>query len=146
MNRGDWSKLPVWAASRRAPTTTSRRRRSSTTRSPRSIEHFARSAANAVAGGFDGIEVHGAHGYLIHEFLSPKSNHRTDEYGGSLENRMRFGVEVLEAVRAAVGAGVAVGLRLVGDEEQRRGRAHRRRRGRDRRRASRRSASSTSST
>ena len=82
------------------------------------IEHFARSAANAAAGGFDGIEVHGAHGYLIHEFLSPKSNHRTDEYGGSLENRMRFGVEVLAAVRAAVGPAVAVGLRLVGDEEQ----------------------------
>src|SRR5947199_9795437 len=85
------------------------------------VEYFARSAANAAAGGFDGIEVHGAHGYLIHEFLSPKSNHRTDEYGGSLENRMRLGVEVPEAVRTAVGDGVAVGIRLVGDEEQRDG-------------------------
>src|SRR5207244_11151927 len=85
------------------------------------VAHCARSAANAVAGGFDGIEVHAAHGYLIHEFLSPKSNHRTDEYGGTLENRMRFGMEVLEAVRAAAGDGVAVGLRLVGDEEQRDG-------------------------
>jgi hypothetical protein len=82
------------------------------------IEHFARSAANAKSGGFDGIEIHAAHGYLIHEFLSPKSNHRTDEYGGSLENRMRFGVEVLQAVRDAVGPEVAVGVRLVGDEEQ----------------------------
>ena len=117
VNRGDWSKLPVWAASdvpnyNEAPKTIERDEMREV------IEHFARSAANAVAGGFDGIEVHGAHGYLIHEFLSPKSNHRTDEYGGSLENRMRFGVEVLEAVRAAVGPNVAVGLRLVGDEEQ----------------------------
>src|SRR5439155_14886624 len=60
---------------------------------------------------------HGAHGYLIHEFLSPRSNRRTDEYGGSLQNRMRFGVEVLRAVREAVGRDVAVGIRLVGDEE-----------------------------
>jgi 2,4-dienoyl-CoA reductase-like NADH-dependent reductase (Old Yellow Enzyme family)/thioredoxin reductase len=117
VNRGDWSKLPVWAASdvpnyNEAPKAIERDEMREV------VEHFARSAANAVAGGFDGIEVHGAHGYLIHEFLSPKSNHRTDEYGGSLENRMRFGVEVLEAVRAAVGSGVAVGLRLVGDEEQ----------------------------
>src|SRR5262249_48058174 len=61
------------------------------------------------------------HGYLIHEFLSPRSNRRTDEYGGSLENRMRFAVQVLEAVRGAVGKQVAVGLRLVGGEELRDG-------------------------
>ncbi|HYF44570.1 MAG TPA: FAD-dependent oxidoreductase, partial [Acidimicrobiales bacterium] len=82
------------------------------------VESFATSAANAATGGFDGIEVHGAHGYLIHEFLSPRTNLRDDRYGGSLENRMRFGAEVLAAVRAAVGRDVAVGLRLVGDEEQ----------------------------
>jgi 2,4-dienoyl-CoA reductase-like NADH-dependent reductase (Old Yellow Enzyme family) len=82
---------------------------------------YGRYLAERAAGGFDGIEVHGAHGYLIHEFLSPKSNHRTDEYGGTLENRMRFCVEVLDSVRGAVGDGVAVGLRLVGDEEQRDG-------------------------
>jgi 2,4-dienoyl-CoA reductase-like NADH-dependent reductase (Old Yellow Enzyme family) len=81
------------------------------------VEHFARSARHAVAGGFDGVEIHGAHGYLIHEFLSPVSNRRTDAYGGSLENRMRFCVEVLTAVRAEVGAEAIVGLRLVGDEE-----------------------------
>ena len=81
------------------------------------IEYFARSARNAAAGGFDGIEIHGGHGYLIHEFLSPRSNRRTDAYGGSLENRMRFAVEVLEAVREAVGGRLTVGLRLVGDEE-----------------------------
>src|SRR5262249_12492066 len=58
-----------------------------------------------------------AHGYLIHEFLSPRSNQRRDEYGGSLDNRLRFAVEVLAAVRDAVGSAVAVGVRLVGDEE-----------------------------
>jgi 2,4-dienoyl-CoA reductase-like NADH-dependent reductase (Old Yellow Enzyme family) len=81
------------------------------------VTHFARSARHAVAAGFDGVEIHGAHGYLIHEFLSPASNRRTDDYGGSLENRMRFCVEVLAAVRAAVGPDAIVGLRLVGDEE-----------------------------
>jgi 2,4-dienoyl-CoA reductase-like NADH-dependent reductase (Old Yellow Enzyme family) len=81
------------------------------------VAHFARSARHAVEAGFDGVEIHGAHGYLIHEFLSPASNRRTDAWGGSLENRMRFCVEVLAAVRAAVGPGVVVGLRLVGDEE-----------------------------
>jgi 2,4-dienoyl-CoA reductase-like NADH-dependent reductase (Old Yellow Enzyme family)/thioredoxin reductase len=81
------------------------------------IDAFARSAANAATGGFDGIELHAAHGYLIHEFLSPRHNRRTDDYGGSPENRMRFLVEVLTAVRQAVGSGLAVGVRLVGDEE-----------------------------
>lgn len=116
VNHGAWSKLPVWAPSNVA----------NSVEPPKPLEqheiralvdYFARSARNAAAGGFDGIEIHGAHGYLIHEFLSPKSNQRTDEYGGSLENRMRFAVEVLAAVRAAVGEKLAVGLRLVGDEE-----------------------------
>ena len=82
------------------------------------VDYHARCARNAVAGGFDGIEIQSAHGYLLHQFLSPKFNHRTDEYGGRLENRMRFGVEVLGAVRDAVGSGVVVGLRLAGDDEQ----------------------------
>lgn len=120
VNDGTWSKLPVWAPSAVAnynepPQALERDQIAEL------VDHFARSAANAAAGGFDGIEIHGAHGYLVHEFLSPKSNRRTDEYGGSLDNRMRFCVEVLGAVRAAVGDGVAVGLRLVGDEEQRDG-------------------------
>jgi 2,4-dienoyl-CoA reductase-like NADH-dependent reductase (Old Yellow Enzyme family) len=80
------------------------------------VDHFALSARHAVAGGFDGIEIHGAHHYLVHEFLSPNANRRDDDYGGSFENRMRFVVEVLEAVRAEVGPGVAVGLRLAGDD------------------------------
>src|SRR5579863_7625355 len=85
------------------------------------VEHFARSARHAADAGFDGIEVHAAHGYLVHEFLSPEHNRRTDEYGGSPANRLRFAVEVLESVRTAVGAAVAVGVRLVGDEERRDG-------------------------
>lgn len=63
------------------------------------VEDFARSARRANLAGFDVLELHGAHGYLIHQFLSPASNHRTDEYGGSLSNRMRFAVEVVDAVR-----------------------------------------------
>lgn len=117
VNRGDWSKLPVWSAGGypnhfEAPTVIERDEIAAV------VAGFARSAANAAEAGFDGIEVHGAHGYLIHEFLSPRSNHRDDEYGGSIENRMRFATEVLTAVRAAVGSDLAVGLRLVGDEEQ----------------------------
>lgn len=62
--------------------------------------------------GLDGIELHAAHGYLLHEFLSPVANKRTDAYGGSLENRMRFVIEVFEAVRHAVKSNIAVGIRI----------------------------------
>lgn len=65
------------------------------------VRAFAEAARRALAAGFDFVEIHGAHGYLIHEFLSPLANKRTDEYGGSLQNRARFGLEVAEAVRAA---------------------------------------------
>lgn len=58
------------------------------------------------------IEIHAAHGYLLHQFLSPLSNQRSDEYGGSLENRLRFTQEVFSAVREAVPASVAVGIRI----------------------------------
>ena len=66
------------------------------------IKGFAETARGAVAAGFDGIEIHGAHGYLINNFLSSYSNQRTDQYGGSVENRFRFAREVIEAVREAV--------------------------------------------
>ncbi|MEU8518968.1 NADH:flavin oxidoreductase/NADH oxidase [Streptomyces sp. NBC_01216] len=64
------------------------------------VDHFADAARRALAAGFEVVEVHGAHGYLIGEFLSPHSNHRTDEYGGSFENRTRFALQVVDAVRA----------------------------------------------
>ncbi len=75
------------------------------------VEDFRNAAASAIAAGFDGVEIHGANGYLIDQFLRDGSNQRTDEYGGSLENRARFLTEVLEAVTAEIGSG-RVGLRL----------------------------------
>lgn len=62
--------------------------------------------------GIDGIELHAAHGYLLHQFLSPLSNHRTDEYGGSLENRLRFPLEIFDLVRAAFPSDKPVGVRV----------------------------------
>ncbi|SCC95805.1 NADPH dehydrogenase [Thiomonas sp. X19] len=73
---------------------------------------FVDAAKRAVRLGLDLIELHAAHGYLLHQFLSPLSNRRDDAYGGSLENRMRFVLEVFDAVRAAVPARVPVGVRL----------------------------------
>jgi len=76
------------------------------------VEWWARSAELAREGGFDGTEVHISHSYLLHQFLSPLYNKRTDEYGGSFENRLRFGREVIAAVRARVGADWVVGVRI----------------------------------
>jgi len=72
---------------------------------------FVDAALRALRIGFDAIELHSAHGYLLHEFLSPLSNHRNDEYGGSLENRMRFPLEVFEAVRAVCPDDLPLGVR-----------------------------------
>jgi 2,4-dienoyl-CoA reductase-like NADH-dependent reductase (Old Yellow Enzyme family) len=75
-------------------------------------DDFGDSARRAVDAGFEVIEVHAAHGYLLHEFLSPLSNRRTDRYGGELTNRMRFPLEVIEKVRAAVPDGLPVIVRI----------------------------------
>lgn len=64
------------------------------------VEAFGSAARRAADAGFQTLEIHGAHGYLIHQFLSPQSNRRSDQYGGSLENRMRFALQVVDAVRA----------------------------------------------
>ena len=80
------------------------------------VDAFVQAARRARALGFQVIELHMAHGYLLHEFLSPVSNRRDDQYGGSLENRMRFPLEVFRAVHAAVGADVPVGARLSGTD------------------------------
>jgi N-ethylmaleimide reductase len=68
------------------------------------VEQYAQGARNALAAGFDGVEVHGANGYLIDQFLRDGTNRRTDRYGGSIDNRCRFLIEVIDAVIAAVGA------------------------------------------
>lgn len=78
----------------------------------RIIAAFVQAARRSVDLGIDAIELHGAHGYLLHEFLSPLSNQRTDEYGGSLENRMRFPLAVFKAVQAEVAGRVPVGMRI----------------------------------
>ncbi|UTT50528.1 alkene reductase [Rhodococcus gordoniae] len=78
---------------------------------PSVVDDFVASARRAIDAGLDGVEVHSANGYLLHEFLSPASNVRADQYGGSVENRIRLVVEVVTAVSDAVGAG-RVGLRI----------------------------------
>lgn len=77
----------------------------------RVIHEYRQGAANAIKAGFDGVEIHGANGYLIDQFLRNGANKRTDEYGGSVENRARFALDLVDAVIAEVGAG-KVGIRL----------------------------------
>ncbi len=80
------------------------------------VEVFAEAARRAVRAGFDVVEIHGAHGYLVGQFLSPYANRRDDEYGGDFERRLRFPLEVVRAVRAAIGPGVPLLYRLTADE------------------------------
>ncbi|KQZ24539.1 NADH:flavin oxidoreductase/NADH oxidase [Microbacterium sp. Root553] len=76
------------------------------------VTGFASAARRAIEAGFDVLEIHGAHGYLLHQFLSPLSNLRDDDYGGSLENRARLLLRVVEAVREAAGDGVPLFVRI----------------------------------
>ncbi len=80
------------------------------------VEAFATGAERCVGVGFDFLEIHGGHGYLINTFLTPYYNRRTDEYGGSFENRTRFLLEVIRAIRQRVGRDVPLGVRLNGDD------------------------------
>lgn len=80
------------------------------------VKQFGQAAARAKAAGFDGCELHGAHGYLIEEFMSPYSNKRTDEYGGDLCNRMRFALEIIHEVREQTGSDFIIGYKLSSDE------------------------------
>jgi N-ethylmaleimide reductase len=78
---------------------------------PHIVEDYRQAARNAILAGFDGVEIHAANGYLIQQFLSDRTNHRTDQYGGSIENRLRFAIEVTEAIVAEVGAS-RTGIRI----------------------------------
>ncbi|CAL5043835.1 unnamed protein product [Urochloa decumbens] len=89
----------------------SKPRRLRTEEIPGVVDDFRRAARNAIEAGFDGVEIHGAHGYLLEQFMKDSANDRTDEYGGSLENRCRFVVEVIDAIVNEVGA-YRVGIRL----------------------------------
>lgn len=77
---------------------------------------FGKAAERAKRCGFDLVQIHGGHGWLLHQFVSPLSNHRTDEFGGSLENRMRFPLMVIDRVRQAVGKGFPIEYRMSGSE------------------------------
>ena len=77
----------------------------------RTIEGHVQASRNAIAAGFDGIELHGAHGYLVEQFLSPDVNQRNDEYGGSVENRCRFALQTIKSIASAIGKD-KVGIRL----------------------------------
>jgi 2,4-dienoyl-CoA reductase-like NADH-dependent reductase (Old Yellow Enzyme family) len=80
------------------------------------VEAFASAADRLARAGLDGLEINSGHGYLLHQFLTPLVNRRTDEYGGSLENRCRFSERVVAAVRAAVGPDFPLGVRISGSE------------------------------
>ena len=114
---GMYSQLPVWAPS---PVADPLFREVPKEMEPEEIEQVVAGYAKVVThvreGGFDGAELQGSHSSLIRQFLSPHANRRTDEYGGSLENRMRFLREVIAAVRRAVGRDFCLGVRLCGDE------------------------------
>ncbi|MBI5361433.1 MAG: NADH:flavin oxidoreductase [Planctomycetes bacterium] len=82
----------------------------------RTIENFADAAMRAKLAGFDGVQIHAAHGYLISAFMSPRSNVRTDQWGDSLENRARFLIEIFRAVRERTGDDFIAGVKLNGDD------------------------------
>ncbi|MEJ8304787.1 NADH:flavin oxidoreductase/NADH oxidase family protein [Saccharibacillus sacchari] len=76
------------------------------------VKRFAVTAEIAKEAGFTGVQIHGAHGYLVNQFLSPADNRRNDEYGGSLENRMRFLIQIYDEMRSRLGAGFPIGIKL----------------------------------
>jgi len=108
-NEGGWQTV---SASEIAFTGMPAPRALSTTEIAELVDDFARAADRAVKVGFDVIEIHAAHGYLLHQFLSPLTNKRTDEYGGSLDGRMRFLLEVARKVHATIPAGVPLFVRI----------------------------------
>ena len=100
--------LLVWAGGRRARCDLARRR----SRSSAIVDAFGQAARRVREAGFDGVHLHGGHGYLISQFLSPAINRRTDEWGGSVERRARFALEIVAAVRAVVGPDYPLGIKM----------------------------------
>jgi len=114
---GSYSRLPVWGPSPVADFMFREVPKEMEIEDIREvIEYFCRAATHIREGGFDGIELQIGHSSLIRQFLSPLTNLRADDYGGSLENRMRFPLEVIEAVRTTVGPDYTLGIRLCADE------------------------------
>src|SRR3954464_4785021 len=112
-----YSRLPVWAPSAVAdPLFREVPKAVSFGEIGEIVAGYAQVAANCAEGGFDGIELQCSHSSIVRGFLSPATNRRTDRYGGSLENRARLMVEIVAAVRNAIGSGLALGVRLCGDE------------------------------
>ncbi len=112
-----WESADVWGPSAVADPLTGRRPKEMTQEDIRSaIDAYAHAAARCRRAGFDGIQLHGAHGYGINQFLSGASNSRADEYGGSIDNRYRFLGETLKAVREAVGKDYPVFIKLSGHD------------------------------
>ncbi len=119
---GKISRLPVWGPSAgRDPIFRETAKEMEIEEIEECVQNFAKSAGHAVEGGFDGIELQLGHSSLIRQFLSPATNFRQDEYGGTFENRLRFCLEVLEAVRRTVGPDFTLGVRLNADEMHPRG-------------------------
>jgi mycofactocin system FadH/OYE family oxidoreductase 2 len=114
---GSYSRLPVWGPSPVADVLFREVPKVMEKEDFRELfEYYGRSAVNVRNGGFDGIELQFGHSSLVRQFMSPLSNQRSDEYGGSLENRLRLAIEVIRAVRKAVGRDYTLGVRIVGDE------------------------------
>lgn len=117
----DWTKRPAVA-----PSSIAYLHESPRVMSPADLDdlvtHYGRAARHARSAGLDGIEVHAAHGYLLHQFLSPAWNRRSDAYGGDFDRRLRLVREVLTAVKRRAGDDLAVGLRIGGDDGDRTGR------------------------
>ena len=115
--KSEFSRLPLWAPS---PVRGPFSREIPHEMEPEEIDEiigwYARTAKIMQEAGYDGVELQGAHGFLLASFLSPASNKRTDEYGGSLENRLRFPLRVIEAIRQACGKEFVLGSTLSGDE------------------------------
>ncbi|MGH9103232.1 MAG: mycofactocin system FadH/OYE family oxidoreductase 2 [Acidimicrobiales bacterium] len=114
---GTYSRLPLWAPSaiadplfREVPVAIGQREIDEV------VDGYVRVAQHCRAGGFDGVELQCSHSSIVRAFLSPATNRRDDAYGGSLENRARLLCEIVSAVRAAIGRGLALGVRLCGDE------------------------------